>query len=575
MSPKPKSYPSFHIEPGSLVNILGVVYVHQKTIDGGDIYLTRFGLPFQKLLSVENWYEKDWYEKRRIRLEGTSSVYRITTKEIDGQSIDIVVKNCRVGEDVPVQTRTLLEFINAEFNSPWEEFSLVMEMREGKFGDAQVHINTQKPLAIYVPPEKMQTWQSGRSIDKINRVMARHPGIHIDILKQYKLIYGWIYGKDIAELFSSLQFKEEISVSFLAESTTKVINDLQLKGFAIADMKPCHIIIGEEEIKELQLQYGAGFSRMPNPGPLMELVIKGKYSVVDYELLTRTAEHENEISTSRRLSYHDCQLHRFIATPVPSHLHLQNIFDLCYIHGQVESTGGKLWVVGKNATLFDYFLPERWRKTQAWKLSFHNDIYYTVTKDHIHIVWKISRVGEKPQNYLNDPLFQDIFSYGYNSPFEEFSIAQKLNEAGIPTVYIRAIYMTGSPKLESSDDFSRYQSHRHLKNPDGSSVLCEQHNYITIRGFYNGPDEWMARQQCLFCRPLDLQHALHRGYIENSTAPYLKSRIQNQLLKAGYDGTFLKFNDFLLSVDSQGKLILDKDGYPDMRICNFELIRKL
>src|SRR6266508_2864396 len=112
----------------SLVNVLGVVYMHTKTSDGGDLYLTRFAESYLEHFQINNWYEKEWFEGQRVRLRGTSSVYRVPTREVNGKSLDLVVKNCRVGEDVPIDTHTLQEFCDAEFNSPWEEFSLVMEM---------------------------------------------------------------------------------------------------------------------------------------------------------------------------------------------------------------------------------------------------------------------------------------------------------------------------------------------------------------------------------------------------------------------------------------------------------------
>jgi hypothetical protein len=68
--------------------------------------------------------------------------------------------------------------------------------------------------------------------------------------------------------------------------------------------------------------------------------------------------------------------------------------------------------------VFDYFLPERWRKTHSWRLSENNEVYYTVTKDNIHIVWKISRVGDRPEVDPADPVAARIEEYGYNSPFE-------------------------------------------------------------------------------------------------------------------------------------------------------------
>ena len=117
----------------ALVNVLGVVYLHTKTDDGGDLYFTRFAEPHQEHLDIKNWYEESWFTRHRVRLPGTSSVYRVPTRRINGASLDLVVKNCRVGEDVPINTHTLEEFVSAEFNSPWEEFALVMEM-----GDKQV-----------------------------------------------------------------------------------------------------------------------------------------------------------------------------------------------------------------------------------------------------------------------------------------------------------------------------------------------------------------------------------------------------------------------------------------------------
>src|SRR5512142_2795925 len=118
----------------ALVNVLGVVYLHSKTEDGGDLYLTRHAESHQQHLEVENWYEESWFTQHRVRLLGTSSVYRVPTKPVDGTSLDLVVKHNRVGEDVPLNTHTLQEFTSSEFNSPWEEFSLVMEMGDKRIG---------------------------------------------------------------------------------------------------------------------------------------------------------------------------------------------------------------------------------------------------------------------------------------------------------------------------------------------------------------------------------------------------------------------------------------------------------
>jgi hypothetical protein len=561
----------------SLLTVLGVVYTHRKTSDGGDLYLTRYGLPFADHLELDNWYEKQWFESNRQRLEGTSAVYRVPTKTVNGVSMDLVVKNSRVGEHVPLETKTLMEFVNTEFNSPWEEFALTFELREGKYGEPGLTIDTQLPLAIYVPPETMQIWQSGRSQSRINRICVRHPGIDLDILRQYKLIYGWIHGKDLIELVGGMGMSDDTLNSELVPLTKKVIADLDKKGYVMVDMKPSHIIIAEEDAQRIESIACSTEEdgRRHKLDVLRDCIGRNRYAVVDYELLIRTPAHEEEVFRQRRHSYLDAQRDRLIATGVPSYLSSTDVLGVPYICGHVESTGGQLWVVGRNAQLFDYFLPERWRKTHAWRLSENSEVYYTVTKDHIHLVWKTSRVGEFPGEDPADPFSKEIREYGFNSPFEECAIARALSENGIPTVYMRAIYMTGSGKVEQSTDQRRYESHRVLLGPDNGPILREDHNYITVRGYFNGPDEWVAKQTGKLCRPVNLAQALGKKLIDAPMYDKLIFTVERDLKNAGYDGKFLKGNDLLLALDPDEKLLVNKQGLPEVRICNFELIRKV
>ncbi len=556
--------------PEQLLQIIGVVYTHHKTGDGGDIYLTQYGLPYSRLLEIENWYEQQWFETHRERLEGTSAVFKVKTKEMEGKSLELVVKNSRFGEDVPLETRTLIEFINAEFNSPWEEFSMVFELRESKYGPDGIKVKTQYPLAIYVPPETMQLWQSGRSAYKVSRIIDRHPGIDIDILKQYKLIYGWIKGKNIIEVFNEIGIAGAELEMNLAPITRKVIADLDKKGYAVADMKPSHIIIDEDNINKLDVMGDNSDhkSRGKKFTYILDLVNSGQYSIVDYELLVRTPSYDEYVKNIRRHTYLDDQRDRYLAAPLPSYLSEMEIFNVPYIYGHVESTGGLLWVVGRNPNLYDYFLPERWRTTHNWKLSVKNEVFYTITKDNIHIVWKDSRVGEKPSA-------SPMIEYGYNSPFEEFSIAEYLNNNGVPTVYMRAIYMTGSSKQEHSEDMRRYEAHGRLKCPDGRPVLSALHNYITIRGYYNGPDEWVAEQKGQLYRPVDLAKALNSGVFTETEAYGLIGRVISSMKNIGYDGSLLQANDIIISYNTKGDIVKDNEGYPELRITNLEFIRKI
>jgi hypothetical protein len=534
----------------TLVHVLGIVYVHTKTSDGGDLYLTKFAEPYQEHLSIENWYEKSWFNEHKVRLEGTSAVYRVPTKAVHGESIDLVVKNSRVGEDVPLDTHTLQEYCDAEFNSPWEEFALNDELREGRYGPKDVHVDIQHPMAIYVPPEKMQLWQSGRSRSKINRIRAKHPGIDLDILKQYKLIYLWIHGKSITELFCHIPADDNERNHHVQTMNDRVFEDMKKKGFLVADMKPEHIIISQDDIVHIEQ---LGWTE--NPGSLKEqvdmlyhLINRGNYSVVDYELLLRTPEHEDEVKYSRRHSYLDDQRDRFRPTPLPDHLSYAEIFGVPYIYGHAESTGGHLWVVGKNARLFDYFLPERWRKTPVLQMSDMKEIFYTITKDNIHLVWKTSLVGELPAG-------ED----------EEYT----------NTVYIRAIYMTGSIKLEASIDFRKYETHQEFLDSEGNPILQESHNYITIRGFYNGPDHWVAEHEGPLFTPIDLSKVPSKGILDESTCQELLNSVKKKLDNIGYDGSLLKTNDLLLAMGNSGSLMKNDSGEPEAIICNFDRIWKV
>jgi hypothetical protein len=559
----------------TLVTVLGVVYVHRKTRNGGDIYLTQFGLPVAGLLEPSNWYEDPWFSNKRQRLKGTSAVYRVPTKTVDGIALDLVVKNCRVGEDVPLDTHTLMQFMNTEFNSPWEEFSLTFEMREGRYGPPEIAISTQLPLAIYVPPEPMQLWQSGRSTDKLNRIHAKHPGIDVDILKQYKLIYQWIRGKDVVEMLQDAGIAGKAADTVVSPVTLKVISDMAQKGFYVADMKPVHIILEEKQVNLFESIPADNPDKLNAQTELISGIIEaGDYSVIDYELLIRTPEHEEKVKSHKRHTYHDDQRNRWRPTELPSHLDAVEIMGVPYIHGPVESTGGHLWVVGRNGRLFDYFLPERWRKTHSWKLSEKTDTYYTFTKDHIHIVWKISRVGEQVILQNNDDGSQKAVEYGYNSPFEEFSIAQYLSDKGMPTVYVRAIYMPGSAKTEPSTDRRKYESHSHFVNSRGEPLLREDRNFISIRGFFNGTDSWVAGSHELL-KPMSLIQAESEGIISGKSKDALREAMITRLINIGVDGSLLEANDLIISLDPKNNIVTTEDNLPEVRICNFELLRRL
>ncbi len=542
------------------LNLLGVDYVHSKTQDGGDLYLTRYGRPFAENLRPENWYEKNWFEANRERLSGTSTVYRVKTRPVGGRQKELVVKWCRVGEEVPFDTFTFTKFAEAEFNSPYEEFSLVMELRSDP---ARAVIRTHKPLAIYVPAKRLQLWQTGRSQSKIEQKKAKFRDVELDICRQYILIYEWVKGVSCVEAFRKIFADEKAWREAMVQMTQRGDRELAQKGFRVLDMKPEHFIV------------------RPTPDGRIVKDLHGEiaYALVDFELLERTPERELLVTASRRAAYLKHQKDRFAVTSdtkFPEHLKPANILGVDYVYGHSESTQGWLWVVGRDPALFDYFLPERWRRTQRRRLSKTNEVYHTRTKDNINLVWKVSRVGERPDVDAADERGPRIIEFGYNSPFEEFALALELNRRGFPAVYPRAIYMTGQEAATAgyTTDNSRYESHRGLLSPDGLPALRPDHNYITVWGYWNGSDELLARKDTEYCRGIDLQQALDEERITTDEFRRLMDKADADLARLGVDDLNPEGMHFLLSITPQGELMRNDDSSLAVRVCNFGLLKR-
>ena len=259
--------------PG-VISLIGVDYLRLKTGDGGDLYLTRFGLPFREQLAPENWYAPDWFAVRRARLPGTSAIYKVPTRPVRGVSLNLVARFSRVGQEIPLDTLTLNENIHAEFNSPFEEFALVMELRAAGLGASRARILTKRPLAIYMPPEQLQHWQTGRLESKMAAKRARHPEAELDLLRQYILLYGWIEGLNAVQAIQALGVTGRLAETFLVETTLHAIHDLEQLGFRMLDIKPEHLV--------LRIRPDGSLLRRRTGNP--------SYALVDYELLERFRE---------------------------------------------------------------------------------------------------------------------------------------------------------------------------------------------------------------------------------------------------------------------------------------------
>jgi hypothetical protein len=545
-----------YLAPKPLVTVLGVKYLHLRVQDGTDLYVTEYGIPFTRCLLPENhWADVNWMKQQGVRLPGTSALFRVTTKDVDGRARDIVVKWNRMGQDIPGGTRS--SDASAEFNSPFMEFSLVIEMRNSHL-ESPGRVFTHKPLAIYVPRKFVKGEQLGRRRYKMDAIQRSHEEIPIDWNRNYAVIYEWLKGIDAVQACREGLLDKD-SMTLLVDRCQA---DLDHKGFAVSDNKPHHIIVRPTPDKQL-VKDRAG---------------RTLYGLVDFELLKRTPQREETFRAKKRQEYLIRQARRFEPRQdFPEELTPVSIMGVDYVYGQVESTGGSLWVVGRDPMLFDYFLPEKWRRTPRTKISASQQVYETITKDNIHLVWRVSRVGQIPDA---DPFVRrerQILDYGYNSPFEEFSIAMKLSRRGIETTYPRAIYMTGHRSSVSLSlvDNSRYTSHGELRTPDNHVLLSRQHEYVTIWGYWNGPDETLAAKDEEVYKGIDALAAYREGRLTQRDYVRVMRAAKRRLSAAGVEDLSLRGNHLLLSIDREQKLAVDDRNMLLMRICNFELLRKL
>ena len=125
-------------EGAEAVSVMGVNYVRVGYPAGDEVYLTEDGLPFAAHLAPEEfWTDSEWFKSNSRKLAGTSTLFRIRTKAARGFGKDIVLKWNRMGQEVH-REEDLLEDLPGEFNSPYEEFSLVYYLR--RRGRTQVRI---------------------------------------------------------------------------------------------------------------------------------------------------------------------------------------------------------------------------------------------------------------------------------------------------------------------------------------------------------------------------------------------------------------------------------------------------
>jgi hypothetical protein len=564
--------------PSGRYRSLGVDYRRLMT-PYGDLFLTAFGLPLSEVLQPQNWFQDNYYLKHGHRLEGTSSVYRVKTKPIEGpcqgpRQLEIVVKHCRVGQEtileasIPTKLRGLIQqedLDNVRWNGPFEEFGKVMELRNGEFGPHVMPMVTQEPLAIFVPAQFIDPDSYGRSADSFrmsNNVMTADSSsnstdeadlLALDITKQYYMIYSWVSGVDARELGRQQHLTEE-DLEYL---TINTFHKLRHKGFIVLDLKPAHMILFQGEDCQI-LKNREEFA----------------YGLVDYELLIRTQEYDKYHRLNRRRQYwfdisrrHDPAM----ARNMPDGLQSVNILGVPYIFGPTPQ-GGKLWVLGYNPGLFEYFQPSRWRNAPRIRLSGTTDKFHTITPGNIHLVYRKSRVGILPQRDPLEAFPSKVFEHGYNSPFEEVSFAETLRQVGVKTVYPRAIYRTGQRSELTAFllDTSRYDAMSDVQTPENppEPVLSRVHEYYTVWGCWRGIDPERDYLPGAHYGLTTIEQVLNDRIISETESQAIMESTIARLRNIHMQDLFIGKYDFLLSFNTDRQTLKrDARGHYEITLC--------
>jgi hypothetical protein len=542
------------------VKILDIPYRHLIFDSGDEMYITDEGLAvWQNLLPENFWTDKDWFQAHSERQRGSGNVYKIRTKPIGKNQLDIVLKWNRMGVDVPGETFDEVSNLeNARFLSPFEEFHLLQELKDGlQYTPGMFEL--QVPLAIYVPATKEDSITLGRRQYLMSFIQKQHnKDVGIDFDRNYAVIYKWLEGINIVQAYKRGVVREQD----IQELTEKAAIEMRDNGFVIADHKAEHLIV-----------------KLVGTNVFRDVHGNIRYGYVDYELLERTPEREKFIRQERRHVYLTRMPNRFNDYALEeASLQPMHIFDVPYLYSEVPSSKGRLWVVGKDPHLFDYFLPEKWRHVNRTRLSKYHDIFHKLSRDGIQLVLKTSKIGLKPDADPFNKRGQKILEYGFNSPFEEIALALELNKKELHTIYPRAIYMTGSIATISEEniDNSRYVSHAEILVPDkNESILKKHHDYIILWGYWNGSDEMLAAFDGKYYMPISALNAYRHSVISKDTYFAIMEKIRDNMLTVGVEDLNIRGTHILLTLNDNRKIVVGKDGLPVTRICNFEYLKRI
>lgn len=259
----------------ALHEVLGVTYVHVRTNEGDDLFLTERGWPWVKELLPENWYRNGLYKKPGTRLRFSSgAVYRVPLV----RRLQIVVKFSRIGQYLDAGSLLSAQPSDPNddpsFLSPFEEIALLEQLRKSS---ERPRVLTKRALGVFSPGHRYQDWQLGRIPHHFERHArnvvegqpARNsaPRIALDPNRSYVTLFQWMKGLNLEECLEQ-QLLDRAAVESI---NRMVLEDLEQRGFKVLDHKPNHVIVT--------------FTRR---GSLLKRHGRVVFGLADFELLARS-----------------------------------------------------------------------------------------------------------------------------------------------------------------------------------------------------------------------------------------------------------------------------------------------
>ena len=106
-------------------------------------------------------------------------------------------------------------------------------------------------------------------------------------------------------------------------------------------------------------------------------------------------------------------------------------------------------------------------------------------------------------------------------------------------------------------------------------MLSNRHEYVTIWGYWNGPDEVLAVKDEVVYKGVDALTAYREGRLNQHAYLRVMQAAKKRLATAGIEDLNLRGDHLLLSVDRSDRLATDQEGLPLIRIRNCELLKRV